>query len=375
MLLKNSVSILLALCIASAASAGEVMIGSIVGLTGPNASTSAEGTKILTGYVDMINDKGGINGNRLNHVIKDDQYDPAKTAALAEEVITKDGAVALINAVGTANAMALMKTGVLTRHKVPLIGVFSGADVIRGPGSEQIFHTRASYSDEIMKISRLASTLGLKRIAVLYQDGGFGASIMQSINKASGEYQLEVMHKEPYTAGETDFAPHARRVIAAKPQAIFLMGVPEAVIRFMTAYNAPAAASQIYSLSFVPVKMLVAIAGEQKVRGMGISQVVPNPDSAVISLAKDFQAFLKSPYGAGVQSNTVNFEVYLNVRLVAEAIRLAGPKPTPEKVTRALMSMNNVELGGYPISFSETARRGSQYLDIAVIGRNGRLNY
>lgn len=375
MFLKGTASILLALSIASIAAAGEVTIGSIVGLTGPNASTSKEGTTILTGYVDMVNDNGGINGNKLKHVIKDDQYDPAKTAVLADEAITQDGALALINAVGTANAMALMKTGVLSKHKVPLVGVFSGADVIRGPGSEQIFHTRASYSDEIMKISRLASTLGLKRIAVLYQDDGFGASIMQSITKASEEYQLEVIHKEPYKAGETDFAKHARQVVAAKPQAIFLMGVPEAVIRFMKAYDAPVGASQIYSLSFVPVKMLVALAGEQKVRGMGVSQVVPNPDSAVISLAKDFQKFLKSPYGKGVQSNAVNFEVYLNVRLVAEAIRLAGPKPTPEKVTRALMSMNNFELGGYPISFSETARRGSQYIDIAVIGRNGRLNY
>lgn len=143
----------------------------------------------------------------------------------------------------------------------------------------------------------------------------------------------------------------------------------------MKAYDAPVGASQIYSLSFVPVKMLVGIAGEQKVRGLGISQVVPNPDSAIIALAKDFQTFLKSPYGKGVQSNAVNFEVYLNVRLVVEAIKLAGPRPTPEKVTRALMSMNNFELCGYPISFSDAERRGSQYIDIAVIGRNGRLNY
>ncbi|RLM48931.1 ABC transporter permease, partial [Halorubrum sp. Atlit-28R] len=150
-------------------------------MTGPNASGAAEGTAIVSGYLNMVNDNGGINGNVLKRVMKDDQYDPAKTLALAEEAITKDGVVALLNSVGTANTVALMKSGVLNKHKVPLVGVFSGADVIRGPGSEQIFHTRASYSDEIMKISRLVSTLQLKRVAVLYQDDGFGASIMQSI--------------------------------------------------------------------------------------------------------------------------------------------------------------------------------------------------
>jgi ABC-type branched-subunit amino acid transport system substrate-binding protein len=74
---------------------------------------------------------------------KDDQYDPQKTPGLAEEAIVKDGVVALLNAVGTADTVGLMKTGVLTKYKVPLVGGFSGADVIRGPGSEQIFHTRA----------------------------------------------------------------------------------------------------------------------------------------------------------------------------------------------------------------------------------------
>jgi branched-chain amino acid transport system substrate-binding protein len=49
------------------------------------------------------------------------------------------------------------------------------------------------------------------------------------------------------------------------------MGVPEAVIRFMKSYEAPAGASQIYTLSFVPIKALAAVAGEQKkVRGIGV---------------------------------------------------------------------------------------------------------
>jgi branched-chain amino acid transport system substrate-binding protein len=184
-----------------------------------------------------------------------------------------------------------------------------------------------------------------------------------------------VSHKQPYKAGETDFSKHAKQVIDAKPQAIFLMGVPEAVIRFMKAYDAPSGAPQIYTLSFVPAKAIAHVAGEKRVRGMGVSQVVPNPNSVTLPLAKDFQAFLASKYGKGVQANPLNFEVYMNVRLLVEAIRLAGPNPTPEKITRVLTSMKNFDLGGHPITFSETNRRGSNYLDIGVIGRNARLIY
>jgi ABC-type branched-subunit amino acid transport system substrate-binding protein len=375
MLVRSVIAALYAVCIVNTAQAGEVRIGSVLGLTGPNATTGVEGTAVVNGYFDMINEKGGVNGNTLKRVIKDDQYDPKKTAGLVEEAITKDNVVAMMNAVGTANTIGIIKSGVLTKHKVPLVGVFSGAEVIRGPGSEMIFHTRATYTDEIMKISRLVSTVGLKRVAVLYQDDGFGAGINQSIAKAAEQFKFEVINKTPYKPGETDFAQHARQIIDAKPQAIFLMGVPEAVIRFMRVYDAPVGAAQIFTLSFVPVKALVEAAGDKRVRGMGISQVVPNPDSTSLALAKDFQAFLKSSYGKGISSNATNFETYMNTRLLVEAIRMAGPNPTPEKITMALTSMENFRLGGHPISFTETNRNGSQYLDIGVIGATGRLYY
>lgn len=357
------------------AHAAEVRIGSVFGLTGPTASTAAEGMAIANGYLEMINAKGGVNGNTLKLAVRDDQYDPRKTPALVEELISKENIVALVNGLGTANTAALMKSGVLAQHRVPLVGVFSGSDVIRGPGSEQIFHTRASYTDEVMKISRLASTLGLKRVAVLFQEDGFGASINQAIAKASETYGFEVVQKVPYKPGETDFTSHARQVVDARPQAIFLMGVPEAVSRFMKVYDKSKTMAQVYALSFVPAKQLADFAGEQRVRGVGISQVVPNPASTTLPLAKEFQNFLKSPYGKGISSNPLNFEVFLNLRLAVEAIRMAGSRPTPEKVIHALTSMNSFMLAGYPINFSESNRRGAHYLDIAVVGANGRLSY
>ncbi|WP_081583617.1 ABC transporter substrate-binding protein [Noviherbaspirillum massiliense] len=372
---RRALAALLTCCALVHAHAEEIRIGNVLGLTGPNASSATEGEILTHGYIDMINAKGGIHGNKLSLVIKDDQYDPRKTPALFEEAITQDNVIAFLNAVGTANVAAVMKTGILNKYKVPLVGVFSGSEIVRGPGSEQIFHTRASYTDEVMKISRLVPTIGLKKVAVLSQEDSFGSGINEIIAKAAQEYNFEVIAKVPYEPGETEFSKHARQIIAAKPQAIFLMGVPEAVYHFMKAYDAPAGAAQIYTLSFVSSTGLAEFAGERRVRGIGISQVVPNPSSVSLPLAKDFQAFLKTPYGQGVHSTPLNFEIYMNARLLVDAIKMAGPKPTPEKVTQSLVSMQNYRLGGYPINFSETNRRGSSYSDIGVIGYNGRLSY
>jgi len=126
--------------------------------------------------------------------------------------------------------------------------------------------------------------------------------------------------------------------------------------------------------SFRP-RGLADFAGEEKIRGIGISQVVPNPNSLALPLSKDFVTFMQSPFAKGANASPFTFESYLNIRLAVEAIRMAGPHPTPEKVTQSLTSMHNYKLGGYPIDFTETNRRGSSYLDIAVVGRNARLSY
>ncbi len=153
------------------------------------------------------------------------------------------------------------------------------------------------------------------------------------------------------------------------------MSVPDASAQFMKAYDAPVGAAQLYALSFVTPKLLTAAAGEAKLRGFGISQVVPNPNSANYPLTKDFQALVASLSGKGVTPSPVALEGYLNIRLLVEAIKVAGPHPTGEKVMQALASMHDYRIGGFPIDFSASKRTGSNYLDIAVVGRDGRLMY
>lgn len=357
------------------AHAQEVRIGFVNGLTGPIAETTGELAGLTRAYLDMVNAQGGVNGSKLALVVRDDGYDPAKTPRLVEEVIEKDKVVALVNSAGTAPTLAVIKSAVLKNNRVPLVGVFSGAEAIRGAGAEEIFHTRPTYGDEIRKIAQLASTLGLQRVAVLYQEDAFGEGVLRSVAASEKDFKLEVVAKIAYKPGTKDFSAQARQAERAKPQAIFLLGVPDSAYQFMKVYAAPIGSAQIYALSFVTPRMLVETAGEDRVRGVGISQVVPNPNSATLPLIKDFQAFLASEFGKGIKSSPVALEGFLNIRLLVEAIRVAGPRPSGERVMQALSSMKAYSVGGYPIDFSNGRRTGSKFLDIAVIGRNSRLQY
>jgi len=374
-MIKSVIAGMLASTVLCSASAEEVRIGFVNGLTGPIAETAQDLVKVTGAYIDMINSQGGVNGNKLVLVAKDDGYVPAKTAPLIEEIVQKDKVVAIVNSAGTAPTLSVIQSGVLSKHHLPLVGVFTGAEALRGPGSAEVFHTRPTYQQEIRKISNMASTLGLQRVAVLYQDDAFGQGILQSIDASEKEFKLKVISKVAYKAGAKDFAPEAKLIEAAKPQAIFLMGVPDSAYRFMKAYSAPVGAAQIYALSFVTPKMLASAAGEEKIRGIGITQVVPNPNSATTVLVKDFQSLVNNAFGKNVSPSSVTLEGYLNIRLLVEAIRMAGPHPTSEKVLQSLASMQDYRVGGFPIDFGKGNRSGSSFLDIAVVGRNARLQY
>ena len=209
MLIKKLIVALVGLTCTAAVLADDVKIGIVSGFTGPLAKTTMEGVNMARGYIAMVNDQGGINGNKIVLATRDDSYDPKKTPGMVEEIIEQDNVAMLVNSVGTGNTVALIKSGVLAKHGMPLLGVFSGSDAIRGPGSENIFHTRASYHDEIMKIASVVSTLGLKKVAVLYQDDGLGVSVNDSITKAAAEYKFDPFLRVPYKPGETNFAAQA----------------------------------------------------------------------------------------------------------------------------------------------------------------------
>jgi branched-chain amino acid transport system substrate-binding protein len=102
------------------------VIGQAAPLTGTLASTGADmvlGAKI---YFDTVNAQGGVTGRKIRHVVKDDGYRTEDTVRLTRELIEKDRAVGLIGFAGTGNVAEVLKQGILSTYKVPLIAPYTG---------------------------------------------------------------------------------------------------------------------------------------------------------------------------------------------------------------------------------------------------------
>ena len=91
-----------------------------------------------------------------------------------------------------------------------------------------------------------------------------------------------------------------------------------------------------------------------------------------LPVVREYQSLLKK-YAPEAEVNYTSFEQFLGAKVLVEALRRAGPAPTRAKVIKALESLQSYDLGGITLGYSPTNRIGSRYVEVTVIGSNGRL--
>jgi ABC-type branched-subunit amino acid transport system substrate-binding protein len=128
-----------------------VLIGQSAAFSGPAQELGLEmrqGAKLV---FDSVNAQGGIYGRKLQLVAHDDGYEPERAAANTRKLINEDRIFALFGYVGTPTSQASLP--IFTEARVPFIGAFTGAQLLREPFNRYIFNVRASYFDETEKSS------------------------------------------------------------------------------------------------------------------------------------------------------------------------------------------------------------------------------
>ncbi len=350
-------------------SAKDIVVAQIAPQSGVQASAGKAYTAGLRLGFDSVNAAGGINGSQIRLVTLDDGYKPDETVRLAKEVIAKENPIALAATVGTANAEALIKSGVLSDTGLSLVGPSSGANSVIGqPG---IYLTKASYADEVNQLFAQLSSMGLTRIAVLYQDDGYGRDLLNSATLLAPKYKVDLIARSPYDRITGNVEPAVTALLKADAQAIFLAAISAPAAEFIKLYKKRGGNAMLVGPSPVDVAYLQRQLSKEQVRGYVASTVGPIDSRTSLPVIREFlklKAGNPSPdYGAR------SFEGYVTARVLIAGMQRSKGTGTPETLSLALKSLRAMDLGGYSVDFSDLKRGGSSYVDFVTIDRLGAL--
>jgi branched-chain amino acid transport system substrate-binding protein len=197
----------------------EIKIGATFPFSGPASPLSNTG-KGLIAYVNSINDKGGINGRKINLITYDDAYSPAKT-------IESDEVAFLFSPLGTPGISATIKY--VNAKKVPQLFVVSGA--IKFTNFVEFPMTTTglpSYSTEGKIYAKyITRTLPDAKIAILYQNDDLGKDFVAAFREyLKGDFANKVVLSS-YEVSEPTIDSHVVALKASGAEAFFVAGTPK----------------------------------------------------------------------------------------------------------------------------------------------------
>ena len=312
-------------------SENEFLIGSCSALEGPSKFLGTETVTGAKAYFDMVNDEGGVNGRKLKLISADDSYDPAKTQACFDHLMSEN-VFAMGFFVGTPTAVKYVPMA--ENAKVPLIGLFTGAQTLYVPLRHWVVNVRASYFDETREqVDGLWKALNYKRVGVIYPDDAFGAAVLEGVKAALKAHGAEPAAMASYPRQTSQVGGAIDTVRAANPEAVVVVGPANTVAPILKQSHAKGWNPLFLTVSFVGTDELISEAGADA-EGVVITQVVP---PYYMTEEKSVALYRRAlgKYFPSEQPNFVSLEGFVDAMVMVEGLKRAGKDLTREGLIRA----------------------------------------
>jgi branched-chain amino acid transport system substrate-binding protein len=344
----------------------QILIGQTAGFSGAVAAGVKETTDGARLYLDSVNAKGGVHGQKIELISLDDKFDPKLAAENARKLIEDRNVAALFLNRGTPHTEAIIP--LLEKHGVALIGPSTGAMVLHQPVRRHVFNVRATYQREAEKAVTHLTSMGINRIAVVLADDSFGADGLAGAQKGLAAARLDAVVVEKFNRAKPDFGPIAPRIVKADTQAVIMVASGQAVVDGIKAFRAAGSAAQVVTLSNNASGGFIKSLGTNA-RGVIVTQVYPNERSIAYPMVKEAQELVRAKK-AGELSPAM-LEGFAAAKVLVEGLRRAGPKPSRDNIRAALEGIRKFDLGGLDITYGADDHTGLDFADLSIIGGDG----
>lgn len=342
-----------------------ILIGSCSALDGPAHFLGRQTVLGASAYLHMVNDDGGVFGRKIQLQAFDDSYDPDRAPACFKRMI-REGVFALGFFVGTPTAKVYVPLA--QEEKIPVVGLFTGAQLLYEPLKHEVINVRASYFDETREQVDKLWEQNVHRIGVIYQDDPFGKAVLDGVKLALQKHNATPAGLGTFTRSSVEVSEGLKQLMAERPQAVVIAGPYASAAAIVKAAHASGWRPQFLTVSFVGTEEFIKEAGTDA-EGTIITQVMPPYDRTDYPTVALYRKCL-TKYSQGEAPSFVSFEGFVDAMVLVEGLKRAGKDVTREKFISAIESIHEMNVGLGPrliLSYGPNDHKGFDNVYATVV--------
>ncbi|NGX97430.1 MAG: ABC transporter substrate-binding protein [Candidatus Afipia apatlaquensis] len=351
--------------------ATEIKVGATFPFSGP-ASALGNAGKGLIAYVNQVNDRGGINGRKINLITYDDAYSPPKAVEHTRKLIESDEVAFMFGQLGTPSNSATNKY--LTGKKIPSAFITTGATKFTDSKEYPLTTTSLPSYDTEGKVyaKYFRAELPNAKVGILYQNDDFGKDFLNAMKASYKDEAATKLVALPYEVADPTVDSQVVNLKASAPDAFLFAGTPKFAAQALrkmsemgwkplTVVNFVGAS---IGATFVPV-------GLDKVVGVvtaGFQKEPTDPKWKDDQGVKDFNAFAQK-YLPGADLADQNYMFgYQQGMILEQLIKQSGNDLSRENILKQSKSIKDLTLPtalpGIKVNTSETVNQAYTQLQL-----------
>jgi len=324
-----------------------IKIGGIFPLSGPASSIGQVGQGVQA-YVQSINDRGGINGRKVEYVMLDDAYSPPKAFEHARRLVESDEVAFMFSQLGTAGNSAVAKY--LAAKRVPTIAIVTGASKFSNVKDYPLTTTGLVSYDTEGKIyaKYLTRALPAAKYAILYQNDDLGRDYVNAFKAVLGADFDKRVVTASYEVTEPTVDSQVVSLKSSGAQALFIAGTPK-----FAAQAIRRAAETGWKATVLINFPSSSVAGTLRPAGLensvGVIVGTPNKDPGDQKWTDDeavkaYRSFFERYLAGSDITNTSYLTGYQQGMVLEQILKQCGNDLSRENIIKQAKSLKNVDL-------------------------------
>jgi branched-chain amino acid transport system substrate-binding protein len=329
-------------------SATEIKIGQTMPYSGPVSAFGALG-KGEVGYFKMLNERGGINGRKVNLISLDDGYAPPKSVEQTRRLVESDEVALIFSSIGTAHNTAIAKY--LQSKNVPQLFVGSGAskfaDVAQYPQATLGVQAPFRYEARLYARHALAKNPNAK-FAVLSQNDDYGRDYLLGLKDVLGEKYDAVVTGATYEVTDPTIDSQIVRLKASAADVFVIAATPKfAAQAIRKAYEIGWRPMTFLSSTAVWISTVMQPAGLEAGIGIMSTAYVKDPDDPAWNDdagVKGWREFMTKYVPEADQHDTNYVNAYNSAMTLEAVLKACGDDLSTENILKQAYAIHDLEL-------------------------------